>query len=188
MILQILYKYNRNISRIKGLIWKYLLFSKKISIGKSLELSSFPKLTLLGKYRLKIGDNVILGKNLDLRIYENSSLIIEDKCKIDDGVRIIAANGSTVHIKRNSKIGFYSVINGGASVEIGPDSSTYGFVYIQSSSHLSKKDGGYEKSQYTHFKVSIGKNVLIGPHSVVLPGSKIPSNTIVKAHTIKEKK
>ncbi len=184
MILQLIYKQKEYYQRLKGSFWKMLLYSSKVSIGKSLQLAEFPKLTLLKNYTLQISDNVNIGKNVDLRVYNNSTLIIEKNCKIDDGVRIIAANGSTVHIKENTKIGFYSVLNGGGSIIIGSNSSTYGFVYIQSSSHVQTKETGFQKEVYTHDEINIGSNVLLGSHSVVMPGVTIDKNHSIDSHQV----
>lgn len=183
-MLRYLHELRERLFLFKGFLLKRLLLNNNVLIGKSLEVAAFPKLTLHDNHHLYIGDNVKIGRQVDLRIYENASLVIEDNCKLDDGVRIVAANGNKVHLKKNTKIGFYSVVNGGGSVVIGPDTSTYGFVYIQSSSHVYKRESGFNKSDYTHKGILIGKSVLLGPHTVVMPGVVIEDNTIVEAHTI----
>ncbi len=167
-----------------GLLTRIIYAGSGIRFGSGFRAARVPKLTLKPTAKLLIGDKVFIGASVDLRAYENCTLQIDSKCKIDDGVRIIAANGNKVHLKTNTKIGFYSVINGGGGVEIGPDSSTYGFVYIQSSSHTSGQDSGFSKDGYTHQSVNIGKSVLIGSHSSVSPGTTIEDNRIIPPHTV----
>jgi len=163
-----------------------LIYSgKNVSIGKKVVFATYPRMVLKKNSNLKIGDNVVIGSNADIRVYENSFLIIEDNCKIDSGVRIIAANGKTVHLESNTKIGFYSVVNGGGGVHIGKNCSTYGFVYIQSSFHEVKTS--FSKTDYLHSEVLIEDSVLIGPHSVIQPGSHILKNTILPAFSNIEK-
>ncbi|MEQ4788417.1 DapH/DapD/GlmU-related protein [Morganella morganii] len=177
---------------MKQLIYKiiFALFYKKKSIifGKRLICKSIPDFIILGNGTIEIGDNVFIGRNVELRAYNDAKLIIESNCKIDNGVRIIAAKNATVLVRTGSKIGFYSVINGGGNVTIGPNSSTYGFVYIQSSAHVINKDIGFSKSDYTHEEINIGESVLIGPHSVLNPGTIVENNTVLAAHSILNKK
>ncbi|MGV3629847.1 MAG: acyltransferase [Bacteroidota bacterium] len=167
-----------------GWLTRLVYSGSGIRFGSGFRAARVPKLTLKPGCRLIIGDKVFIGAGVDLRAYENCTLQIDSKCKIDDGVRIIAANGNKVHLKSNTKIGFYSVINGGGGVEIGPDSSTYGFVYIQSSSHTATKESGFSKDGYTHRNVHIGAAVLLGSHASISPGTQIEDNAIIPPHTV----
>ena len=87
---------------------------------------------------IKIGKNVYIGKNVEMKIRDASQIIIEDNSKIDDGVRIISANNSIVRIGQNSKIMFYSIVNGGADITIGSKTAIAAFSMVNS--HLLLKD------------------------------------------------
>ncbi|MEZ8666105.1 hypothetical protein AB6D63_22115 [Vibrio splendidus] len=173
-------------SRIKLLATIY--DNRALEMGRGLIFKSLPELTILGTGKITLGNGVYIGKNVELRAYEGAELIIEANCKIDNGVRIIAARSAKVHIKEGSKIGFYSVINGGSNVSVGPNSSTYGFVYIQASAHTLSQQGGFSKSDYIHDEINIGESVLIGPHSVLNPGASVESNVVLDAHSVLSKK
>lgn len=175
---------SRRSKYVKGVIFKFLKSCNEIKIGNNLLLTGYPNLVRLKHGELSIGNNVQIGRNVDLRVYENCKLIIDDDCKIDDGVRIIAANGSVVHLFEKTKIGYFSVLNGGGGIEIGPNSSTYGFVYIQSSEHELNRDNTFSKSKFNHNKIKVGASVLVGSHSVLLPGANIRSKQIVAPHSI----
>ena len=49
------------------------------------------------KFNLVIGDDVYFFGYIDIKIRSEASIIISEGTKIDKGVRIIAANGATVH-------------------------------------------------------------------------------------------
>lgn len=145
------------------------LYSKYVGCNLQLQKSKIEKnVTFILKRGsfLSIGENTLLRKNSELRAYEYSKLLIGNECIIDNGVRIISANKNKVELGDNVKIGFYSVLNGGGGIEIGENSSLYGFVYIRSSFHQMNKSS-FHKKKYVHKKIIIKKGSLIEPHSIV---------------------
>lgn len=155
-----------------------LLYRNKLIIGKNVKFFDVPDFDIGSNAKIIIGDNSVIKKNCDIRAYNDSVVNIGECCKIDDGVRIIAANGKLVKLDKNVKIGYYSVLNGGGGIRVGENSSTYGFVYIQSSSHSIGDDDAFQKDQYKHEGVVIGKNCLISPHSNIQPGTVIKDKTV----------
>lgn len=177
MIIYITYSYIKSlIKRARGHIFNFIItnkfsVSKKISIGKNFQI-------VKGKStKIILGNNLNIGCNVEIRVYDNSSLFIGDNVKIDDGVRIISANSCVVKIGNHSKLGYYSVLNGGGGIEIGDNCSTYGFVYFQSSVHNTNKEG-FSKSIYSHHKIKINDNTLIGPFEILSPGSELKKGSI----------
>ena len=173
---------------INKLIRLYLKFKygKRITIGKSVLISRLPSIVIGSSGHISIANDTVIKSNCDFRAYDNSSIVIGAGCKIDDGVRIIAANGQNVILGNNVKLGFYSVLNGGGGIKIGRDSSTYGFVYIQSSSHSVSESNTFDKQGYKHLAITIEENCLIQPHCCIMPGSVIKAKSIIPAHTVIE--
>lgn len=173
-----LYKY------FLGLITKIIYSRKNITFGKNLKVDSVPKI-IVKNGEIIFGDNVYIKSSVEIRSIRNGQLQISNNCIIDNGVRIIAANTLT-KLNNNVKIGFYSVINGGGGVEIGENTSLYGFVYIQSSKHIDKGSGLINNSneKFSHSKISIGNNVLIGAHSSILPGAYISDNSTIDFNSV----
>lgn len=179
------YNYLKQLSiKMNVLIVKLICSGSDISIGKNAECFGVPSLKITDGATITIGDNVVIKKGVEIRAHKSAKIKIGNNCKIDDGVRIIATNGSTVHIGNGSKIGFHSVLNGGGGIEIGNLTSLYGFVYIQSSSHNFKGDAPIKKQGFSHGRVKIGSNVLLGANVVVLPSVTIEDNCLIGANAV----
>lgn len=163
--------------RIRGIFYNYILtnelsFRKKIIIGKGF------KIVKESRSDIQLGNEIVIGENVEIRVYNDSYLTLGNAVKLDDGVRIISANSNIVQIGENSKVGYYSVLNGGGGITIGKNCSTYGFVYFQSSSHK-KNEKGYSKSKFNHNKIVVQNNCLIGPHQTIVPGTVLSEGTIL---------
>jgi acetyltransferase-like isoleucine patch superfamily enzyme len=133
---------------------------------------------------ISLGKNVFIGRNVELKIRDNSQIIIDDDVKIDDGVRIISANNSVVKIGKKSKIMFYSIINGGANITIGDKSAVAAFSMINSSLHLQLKNEDYMDQGHAHDPITIGRDILVGSHSSILPGSIVGDGCIISTHSV----
>lgn len=170
--------------RLLGRITKLLYSGGSISIGRNFRCDSIPSLSAIDG-SIVIGDNVIIKKYVELRSSRKGILEIGNSCILDRGVRIISANSIT-RFGNNVKIGFYSVINGGGGVEILDNTSLYGFVYIQTSTHIDKGEKIDLKSsvKFIHKKVKIGRNVLVGAHTSILPGSVIEDNVTIAFNSV----
>lgn len=170
--------------KLNVLLLKIISWNNKINVGNNVKCFGVPSITITGNASITIGNSVIIKKAVELRAHNNAQIIIGDGCKIDDGVRIIATNGATVNIGANSKIGFHSVLNGGGGIEIGKKTSLYGFVYIQSSSHLIKGNKPIKDLGFSHGKVKIGSNVLLGANTVILPSIEIANDCVIGANAV----
>lgn len=184
-----LFKYYQEFKRKRASRWGRRIYNtSQIKVGKGLKCNSIPNLLVTDKAQIQMGENVIIMDNVEIRAHGNSKIIIGDGCKIDDGVRIIAANDSVVQIGNKSKVGFHSVLNGGGGIRIGDNTSLYGFVYIQSSSHNFKGDSPTNQQGFSHGSVSIGSNVLLGANSVILPDVLIEDDCLIGANAVVTKK
>lgn len=166
-------------------IIRKLLLAKGIKVGKNLRIEGLPNLTINGNpNNIVIGDNVIIRTDVDIKIRENGSIKIGDNCKIDRGVRLLAANDALLDIGSGTNVGFLSVINSGANVKIGKKCLIAGYVNIQSSEHGIKKGKFIKDQQHTHEKITIGDDVWLGSHVTVLKGITIESGAVIGTKSV----
>ncbi len=166
-------------------IVKMFLTIKKIKVGKNFYIQGVPYLKINGNPRdIIIGDNVRINGDIDLRNREKGKIVLNDGCKIDHGVRIVAANNATVSIGKNTNIGCYSIMNCGENVTIGQKCLISGFVYIQSSNHGMRKGAFIKDQDQSYAPISIGDDVWLGSHVSILAGVKIGNGAVVGSKSV----
>jgi acetyltransferase-like isoleucine patch superfamily enzyme len=164
---------------------RFLLKVKGVKVGRKFLIQGTPKLTIRGRAsNIIIGDNVTFTGDIDLRNRENGKIIIGNKCRIDHGVRLVAAREATLTIGEETEIGLYSVLNCGADVMIGRQCMISGFVFIQSSNHGTKRGQPIKEQPHIFKPIQIGDDVWLASHSTVLAGATIGSGTIVGAKSV----
>lgn len=164
---------------------KLLLIIKKIKVGKSFYIEGTPYLKIKGNPKnIVIGDDVKIIGDIDLRNRESGRIVIEDGCKIDHGVRIVAANNATVKIGKETNIGCYCIMNCGESVTIGQKCLISGFVYIQSSNHGMRKGLFIKDQDHSHAPILIGDDVWLGSHVSILAGVEIGNGAVVGSKSV----
>jgi acetyltransferase-like isoleucine patch superfamily enzyme len=176
--------FGNSYSLIFGFLIKTILKIYGAKIGKKFKAFSFPTLMLSNAKYLIIGDNVTFFGCPEIRIYDNSKIYIDNYSKIDKGARIISANNCIVKIGKSSVVGCYSIINGGGNVTIGENCLISGFVYLQSSTHISDRSKLIQEQGYLYKDILIENDVWIGAHSTILPGVKIATGAIVGANSV----
>jgi len=166
---------------INTFILKIYFLLVGIKFGKNLMCVSFPRILFLDckKSNLIIGDKVVFNGKVEIKIKSLSKIILGNNVKIDQGVRLIASNGSQLEIKHNSKVMFYSQINAGEDITIGPYSGISSNTTITTSAHNHLEGKNYIETNFTHKKIYIGKNVQIGTSCFISPGSHISDDVIV---------
>lgn len=181
----LLQKYKRLKPILIGFMFKLICFgSKRVVIGRNFQCISFPNITVDKGSYLQIADDVLFRDNVEIKCVRNSKLKILSGCLIDSGVRIVSANFESI-IDEKVKIGFHSVINAGGGLQIGKNTSLYGFVYIQTSSHIDSGKGEANKSHsFIHNPVKIGRDCLIGAKSTILPGTTIEDNSFISFNKV----
>ncbi len=168
-----------------GWLSKLIYFGKSISIGKEFRTDSIPRIIVDDGCVLSIGDRVEFRRNVEIRVHGNSKLSIENNVRIDRGVRILSTNNAKIQIGEGSRVGLYSVFNGGDSIHIGSSTLISGFVYIQTSMHRHQKNAIDIKDQgYDHAPIFLGNNVWLGTHVVVLPGVTISNGVVVGSSSV----
>ena len=162
-----------------------ILLLKGIKVEKNLYIQGLVKLKIRGKSKdIKIGDNVSINGNIDIRNRENGKIIIDQDVSIDTNCRLISANEATLNIGKGCEIGPYSIFNCGEDIIIGEDSIFGGYCNFQSSNHGIKKGEIIKFQNHTYGKISIGKGVWIGAHVSVLPGVNIGDGAVIGANSV----
>ena len=104
----------------KSFAYRALMRMAGIKVGKNVKFLGKVHVKLRGKPKnIIIGDNVVLGKNVDLRNRENGKIILHESVYLDDNVRIVAAREGKVEIDVGSELGASTIINSGGETTIG---------------------------------------------------------------------
>ena len=94
-----------------------------------------------------------------------------------------ANENSYVLIGKNTTIGFNSIIISSERIEIGSDCMIAPNVYIGDSNHGMSPGLPFNQQENFVSAILIEDNVWIGAHSIILPGVKIVSGSIVGANS-----
>jgi len=184
MVLSI-YLFIRKISpTIKGFLFKLLFNGRRIKVGRNFQCEKFPSLQIDNNCFLKIGNDVLFRKDIEIRSHGKSKIDIGNNVRIDRGVRILAANQSEIVLKDGARIGLYTVFNGGDSIYIGEKVLVSGFVYLQTSMHNHKKNKDVQSQGYSHKPVTLKEDSWLGTHVVVLPGCVIGKGAVVGSNAV----
>lgn len=164
---------------------KIIYSGRRISFGENFKCDSIPRIIVDKNCTLKIGDNVELKRNVEIRSHGKSQIIVENNIRIDRGVRILAANNAVIHIKEKTRIGLYSVFNGGDSITIGEKTLISGFVYIQTSNHgFTQRGVSVQEQGYEHAPIIIEKDSWLASHVVIMPGIILKQGTVVGSNAV----
>ena len=94
-----------------------------------------------------------------------------------------ANQDALISIGENTTIGFNSVIISSSKVEIGSDCMIAPNVYMVDSNHGTELEIPFNQQENVVSPISIGDNVWIGAHSVILAGVTIVAGSIVGANS-----
>ncbi len=165
--------------------WVKLFYtSSKFIIGSNFKCDSIPDILITQNGKINIGDEVYLRRNVELRAHNKGEIKIGNQIRIDRGVRLLAANESIIDIKSGTRIGLYSVFNGGDSITLNENCLISGFVYLQTSMHKYKDATPIRDQGYNHQPISLGKNTWLGAHVVVLPGVSLGEKCVVGSNAV----
>ena len=122
----------------------------------------------LGAFLYRYPRNVTVGENV---YFKRNSIV---GC---------ANKNSTVSIGKNTTIGFNSMIISSKSIDVGEDCMIAPNVYIVDSNHGMSLSEPFNKQENVVASIIIENNVWIGAHTVILPGIRIVSGSIVGANS-----
>jgi galactoside O-acetyltransferase len=123
-----------------------------------------------------IGRNVKISDKASF--YNPSNISIGDYTRIDDYCVLSAGEGG-IYIGNNVHIAVYSALIGKGKIEIGDFANISSRVSIYSSNddysgeYMTNPTVNKQFTNVTHGKVSIGKHVIIGSGSILLPGIRL---------------
>lgn len=162
-----------------------MLYGGKVRIGKNFKTDSIPRIIVDKNASLQIGDNVEFKRNLEIRVHGNSTTVIGNKVRLDRGIRILSTNNARIEIGDGTKIGLYTVLNGGDSITIGKKVLISGFVYLQTSMHGFKdRTVGVQDQGYDHAPVVLEDDVWLGTHVVVMPGCVLGKGAVSGSNAV----
>ena len=134
--------------------------------------------------KIIIGNNVIFAGNIDLRNRENGSIVIEDDCSFDEGLRLVAARESTIRIGKGTATGMMFVINAGGNVTLGQKCMISSYVHINGSAHPTYRDIMMMEQGYIQGTVEIGEDVWLANCTNVLMNTVIEKGVIASANSV----
>jgi len=170
-----------------SILYRILLRLAGVRVGKNVRFSGRIKLKIQGKSgNIIIGDNAVIGDNVDLRNREQGRIFIGEKAYIDDNTRITAARDGEISIGTGTYIGNNVNITSGGIVKIGRFNLISSNVNINSSDHGLERSLFMQDQGYSHGIIEIGDDVLIGAgasvinNSTIYEGAVIGSNSLVR--------
>ncbi len=187
MFLKLILFFKKNKPKLLGYWVKLFYSSSTFEIGENFKCDSIPDILITQNGKITIADNVYLRRNVELRSHNEAEIKIANDIRIDRGVRILAANTSTIDIKSGTRIGLYSILNGGDSITVNENCLISGFVYLQTSMHRHKDDVPIKNQGYDHKPITLGQNSWLGAHVVILPGVTLGEKCVVGSNAVVNK-
>jgi acetyltransferase-like isoleucine patch superfamily enzyme len=176
--------FRRQKSALSGKLTRLLYSAQNVTIGENFMVDTIPEIIVEPNSRLIIGDHVTIRQNVELRVHGHAALQIGDRVRIDRGVRVLASNQATVSLGADTRIGLYSVFNGGDSISIGQKCLISGHVYLQTSMHRHAAGKFIQEQGYDHAPIILEEDVWLGAHVLILPGCTLSRGAIVGSNSV----
>ena len=168
-----------------SIIISLILKIKGIKVGPNFYIQGVPFLKIRGDANnIKIGKNVSINGDIDIRNRESGKIVISDNVSIDTTVRFVVANNAVLNIGSGCKISPYSIYNCGEDMTIGKNSMLGAYGIFQCSNHGIKKGELIRNQKQTYGKITIGEDVWIGAHVKVLAGVIIGDGAVIGAGAV----
>jgi len=169
----------------KTALYPWFLKMLGMEIGDNVQFLGDVKFKIRGKIsNISIGNNVRIGKNVDIRNRENGRIILNNKCYIDNNVRLVAARDGKIDIGEGTEIGSGAVINSGGILKTGKFCLIAGNVNINSSSHCIQRNEYIKIQEHEHGEIIMGDDVWIGSGTSVTMNSRIGDGTIISSNSL----
>lgn len=154
--------------KIKGclLAWRLRLHGHKV--GRNLRSKDWDPFTcsISSRRTITLGDNVFLGRNLQIWVKHGAELAIADRC-------VLCGD---------------SYVRASVSIRIGEHSSIAEHSSIRDANHGTALGTDFMDQPSSYGPISIGRDVWIGAGCRILKGSKIPDGCVIGANsTVLEK-
>lgn len=162
-----------------------ILRAKGIHVGRDFYIQGVPYLKVRGKAAsIRIGDNVKVNGDIDLRNRENGSIVIEDNVSFDTGCRLVAANDAVLRFEEGADIGGFCIFNAGTHITVGAGVMMGSYCYIQSSNHGISRARPIKTQPHSYGEINIGRDVWLAGHVTVVAGVTIGEGAIAGAKAV----
>ncbi len=179
------FAFTRDIYKAWSPVVAAILRLKGVQVGKNFYIEGTPYLKIRGQHEnIRIGDNVKIFGNIDLRNRENGRIVIGNDVEIDNDCRFVAANDAVLELKDKCFIGPYCVFNAGSDITLGSYTISGGFIHIQSSNHGMARGEKIWLQKHNYGPVSIGEDVWLGGGCTILQGVTLSDGAVVAAKAV----
>ena len=144
----------------------------------------FRVVALIKGAKLHLGRNVKLCRGSRVIVERDSQLSIGDETVILAGTEIIAHSKAKINIGSNVFISRMCTISAHEGIEIGDNSSIGAFSFIlDTNKTFDDAQMDIRGQGYSCKPISLGADVWLGAHVVILPGSSIGPHSVVGANS-----
>jgi len=182
----------------KGFLWIWYI-KRFADSGKSVVFAG--TMNIVGGSGIKLGSNIVFGKNVRLRCDEDAELVINDDCYIADNVElsskdyVVIGKGAKIHegcivsgtvikIGELVFISRYSTIQGN-NIDIGSESILSAFVYIVDNAHyIDPETGKITLEKGNTSPIIVEENVWICTGSRILRGVTLGRSSVIAAGSV----
>lgn len=179
------FAFSRDIYKAWSPVVAAILRLKGVVVGKNFYIEGVPYLKVRGRFEnIRIGDNVKIFGNIDLRNRENGRIVIGNDVEIDNDCRFVAANDAVLEFKDKCFIGPYCVFNAGSHITLGSYTISGGFIHIQSSNHGMARGEKIWLQKHNYGPVLIGEDVWLGGGCTILQGVTLADGAVVAAKAV----
>ncbi|MBK1649873.1 acyltransferase [Rhabdochromatium marinum] len=166
-------------------LFRLIYGAHNVRIGHNFRCDGMPRCLVDSSAELIIGDDVEFRSGVEVRVHGSAQVLIEDGSRIDRGVRILASNCAVVRIGAGTRIGLYSVLNGGDSIDLGRKCLVSGFVYLQTSMHrFTSLEAPICDQGYDHGSIQIGDGAWLAAHVVIMPGCTVGPDAVIGSNAV----
>jgi acetyltransferase-like isoleucine patch superfamily enzyme len=133
---------------------------------------------------VEVGRDVVLYPGVQLLRFP-SHIRIGDTAIVKTGAHLCPCNESArISVGARTTVGFQTFVYASADISIGDDCMIAPFVYIVDSDHGIARGMPMNRQPNTSTPISIGNDVWIGAHAVILSGTVIEDGAIVAAGAV----
>jgi acetyltransferase-like isoleucine patch superfamily enzyme len=128
---------------------------------------------------LTIGDDVTLAGKTYIRMRKDGRIVLGNGVSAGTENWFVAANDASLVVGDHTRLGSYSIFNGGHGLRIGAHSIFAAFVYVNTSDHGFARHDLIQRQGFIGAPIEIGEDVWLGGHVFVNKGTNIARGAVV---------
>ncbi len=164
---------------------RLILRLRGLQVGRGFRIEGVPKLKIRGKPgNVRIGDNVSILGDIDLRNRENGCIVFGNNVTIERDCRFVAAREGTIELAEGAVVTAFAIINAGADVRIGRQSIIGPRASINSSEHLFTRGVPIRELGFRHAPIIIEEDCWLASNVVINKGVRLARGTVVGAQSV----